>query len=100
MGYAILIVELYNKKLVTINYLNMIINILLNKLYYTEDKDMEDPEILDLIENNVFCLHKIFTTISNKNELRSFLKKIDILLVKKKYKPKLKYKMMDIRELY
>ena len=101
MGYAILIVELYNKNLVNLNYINMIMNLLLNKLYYTDMEDIDtNREKLDLVENNVFCIHKIFTTIKRKEELREFLKKIDILLEKKKYKPKLRFKMMDIKELY
>ena len=100
MGYAILIVELYNKKLVNLNYINMIINLLLNKLYYTKDEDMDDPEILELVENNVFCVHKIFTTVNNKSNFKDFVKKIDILLQMKKYKPKLRFKMMDVKELF
>jgi hypothetical protein len=101
MGYAILIVQLYNKKLVNLNYINMIINLLLNKLYYTDMADIDvNQEKLDLVENNVFCLHKIFTTVRNKKELKGFIQKIDILLEKKKYKPKLRFKMMDIKELY
>ena len=78
----------------------MIINLLLNKLYYTKDEDMDDPEILELVENNVFCVHKIFTTVNNKNNFKDFVKKIDILLQMKKYKPKLRFKMMDVKELF
>lgn len=79
----------------------MIMNLLLNKLYYTDMEDIDtNREKLDLVENNVFCIHKIFTTIKRKKELRGFLKKIDILLEMKKYKPKLRFKMMDIKELY
>jgi len=101
MGYAILIVQLYNKKLVNLNYINMIINLLLNKLYYTDMIDIDvNQEKLDLVENNVFCLHKIFTTVRNKKELKGFIKKIDILIDQKKYKPKLRFKMMDIKDIY
>jgi len=100
MGYAILIVELYNKRLVHINYINMIINILLNKMYYTDDKELENPETLELIEMNVYCLHKIFENINNKEKLKCFINKIDILLKQKTYKPKLRFKLMDIKELY
>ena len=101
MGYAILIVELYNKNLININYINMIINLLLNKLYYTDMEDIDtNMEKLDLVENNVFCINKIFLKVKNKREFRGFLKKIDILLEKKKYKPKLRYKLMDIKDIY
>ena len=100
MGYTILIVELYNKKLLNLNYINMIMNILLNKLYFTSMEDMQKAEVLDLVENNIFCVHKLFMTINDKNRLSGFIKKIDILLEKKKYKPKLRFKLMDIKEMY
>lgn len=100
MGYTILIVELYNKKLLNLNYINMIVNILLNKLYYTSMEDMIKPDILDLVENNVFCVHKLFMTMKDKENLSGFVKKIDILLDKKKYKPKLRFKLMDIKDMY
>ena len=101
MGYAILIVELYNKNLININYINMIINLLLNKLSYTDMEDIDtNMEKLDLVENNVFCINKIFLKVKNKREFRGFIKKIDILLEKKKYKPKLRYKLMDIKDIY
>jgi hypothetical protein len=100
MGYAILIVELYNKGLIHLNYINMIINILLNKMYYTKDEALDDAETLELIEMNVYCLHKIFANIKIKRDLKSFIKKIDLLLKQKKYKPKLKFKLMDIKDFY
>lgn len=78
----------------------MIMNILLNKLYYTNIEDMEKTEILELVENNVFCVHKLFMTMKDKEKLSGFVKKIDILLEKKKYKPKLRFKLMDIKELF
>ena len=100
MGYAILIVELYNKGLIHLNYINMIINILLNKMYYTKDEELDNAETLELIEMNVYCLHKIFENIKIKRDLKSFIKKIDLLLKQKKYKPKLKFKLMDIKDFY
>jgi hypothetical protein len=69
-------------------------------MYYTKDEALDDAETLELIEMNVYCLHKIFANIKMKRDLKSFIKKIDLLLKQKKYKPKLKFKLMDIKDFY
>ena len=72
----------------------------LTLVYYTKNEELEDKKIFDLIENNVSCLHKLFLTINNKEQFKSFVRKIDIILSQKNYKPKLRFKLMDIKDLY